>query len=174
MKANHQHSFVEDKDNQHRGGRRSRLFEAGRIKLLVLYLIQQQPKHGYEVIKAISDLVGGGYTPSAGTIYPTLNTLEEAGLIITPDAEAEPKQYQITEAGQLHLQQQQDLLDKLLEKLQMKRSLQENDQYRDIYRAMENLKTALRLQLAATDIEQEKIYSIAEKIDQVAVAIGRL
>ncbi|OUY09170.1 PadR family transcriptional regulator [Acinetobacter populi] len=174
MKPYRKHSFGEEKDNQYRGGRRSRLFEAGRIKLLVLYLIEQQPKHGYEVIKAISDLVGGGYIPSAGTIYPTLNALEEAGLIITPDAEAEPKQYQITEAGQLHLQQQQDLVKKLLEKLQMKRSFQENDQYRDIHRAMENLKTALRLQLASTDIEQEKIHSIAEKIDQVAVAIGRL
>lgn len=39
------------------GGRRGRLFESGKMKLLVLHLIQQQPKHGYEIIKAISDLI---------------------------------------------------------------------------------------------------------------------
>ena len=49
----------------HRSGRRGRLFESGRMKLLVLHLIQQNPKHGYEIIKEISDLVGDGYTPSA-------------------------------------------------------------------------------------------------------------
>ena len=61
--------------------RKNRLFEAGHMKLVVLHLISLAPKHGYEIIKEIGEIVGGGYTPSAGTIYPTLNYLEDMQFI---------------------------------------------------------------------------------------------
>ncbi|MCU4414945.1 PadR family transcriptional regulator [Acinetobacter sp. WU_MDCI_Axc73] len=157
---------------QHRSGRRGRLFEAGRMKLLVLHLIQQSPKHGYEIIKEISDLVGDGYTPSAGTIYPTLTNLEEMNLISVQDAER--KQYQMTQLGDAYIQEQQSKLDELLEKLRLRREIHNNDQLIEIHRAMENLKTALRLKLNTADLQQEQIYQIAEKIDQAAITIGRL
>lgn len=156
----------------HRSGRRGRLFEAGRMKLLVLHLIQQSPKHGYEIIKEISDLVGNGYTPSAGTIYPTLTNLEEMNFISLKDAER--KQYQVTQLGEAYMQEQQGKLDELLEKLRLRREIHNNDQLIEIHRAMENLKTALRLKLNTADLQQEQIYQIAEKIDQAAIAIGRL
>lgn len=156
----------------HRSGRRGRLFESGRMKLLVLHLIQQNPKHGYEIIKEISDLVGDGYTPSAGTIYPTLTSLEEMNCISLLDAER--KQYQVTEYGETYLKDQQEMLTALLEKLRIRREIHNNDQLIEIHRAMENLKTALRLKLNIVDLQQEQIYQIAEKIDQAAIAIGRL
>lgn len=156
----------------HRSGRRGRLFESGRMKLLVLHLIQQNPKHGYEIIKEISDLVGDGYTPSAGTIYPTLTALEEMNLIHLLDVER--KQYQVTEYGEAYLKEQQDMLAALLQKLRLRREIHNNDQLIDIHRAMENLKTALRLKLNIADLQQEQIHQIAEKIDQAAIAIGRL
>ncbi|EPC5372654.1 PadR family transcriptional regulator, partial [Acinetobacter baumannii] len=65
MRQQSEHHHAEHNDHHHghhRSGRRGRLFEAGRMKLLVLHLIQQSPKHGYEIIKEISDLVGDGYT----------------------------------------------------------------------------------------------------------------
>ncbi len=155
-----------------RSGRRGRLFESGRMKLLVLHLIQQSPKHGYEIIKEISDLVGGDYSPSAGTIYPTLTNLEEMHLISLLDVER--KQYQVTEEGEAYLKQQQDLLTALLEKLRLRREIHGNDQLIDIHRAMENLKTALRLKLNTADLKLEQIHQIAEKIDQAAVEISRL
>lgn len=165
-----------EQDLQHRehhhSGRRGRLFEAGRMKLLVLHLIQQSPKHGYEIIKEISDLVGDGYTPSAGTIYPTLTNLEEMNFISLQDAER--KQYQVTQLGEAYMQEQQSKLDELLEKLRLRREIHNNDQLIEIHRAMENLKTALRLKLNTADLQQEQIYQIAEKIDQAAIAIGRL
>lgn len=165
-----------EQDLQHRehhhSGRRGRLFEAGRMKLLVLHLIQQSPKHGYEIIKEISDLVGNGYTPSAGTIYPTLTNLEEMNFISLQDAER--KQYQVTQLGEAYMQEQQGKLDELLEKLRLRREIHNNDQLIEIHRAMENLKTALRLKLNTADLQQEQIYQIAEKIDQAAIAIGRL
>ncbi|WP_343682898.1 PadR family transcriptional regulator [Acinetobacter baylyi] len=157
---------------QHRSGRRGRLFESGRMKLLVLHLIQQSPKHGYEIIKEISDLVGNGYTPSAGTIYPTLTNLEEMNFISLQDAER--KQYQVTQLGEAYMHEQQGKLDELLEKLRLRREIHNNDQLIEIHRAMENLKTALRLKLNTADLQQEQIYQIAEKIDQAAIAISRL
>lgn len=175
MKQQSEHHHTEHNEHHHghhRSGRRGRLFEAGRMKLLVLHLIQQSPKHGYEIIKEISDLVGDGYTPSAGTIYPTLTSLEEMNLINLLDIER--KQYQITEFGEAYLAEQQEKLSALLEKLRLRREIHSNDQLIEIHRAMENLKTALRLKLNTTDLKQEQIYQIAEKIDQAAVAIGRL
>ena len=175
IKMQHQSDHREH-DTHHREhqrtGRRGRLFESGRMKLLVLHLIQQNPKHGYEIIKEISDLVGDGYTPSAGTIYPTLTSLEEMNCISLLDAEC--KQYQVTEYGETYLKDQQEMLTALLEKLRIRREIHNNDQLIEIHRAMENLKTALRLKLNITDLQQEQIYQIAEKIDQAAIAIGRL
>lgn len=171
MKQHSEHHHIEHNEH-HRLRRRGRLFEAGRMKLLVLHLIQQSPKHGYEIIKEISDLVGDGYTPSAGTIYPTLTSLEEMNLINLLDVER--KQYQITEFGKAYLTEQQDKLNELLEKLRLRREIHGNDELIEIHRAMENLKTALRLKLNSAGFQQEQIYQIAEKIDQAAVAIGRL
>ena len=161
-------------EEQHHHGRRGRLFEAGRMKLLVLYLIQQSPKHGYEIIKDISDLVGGGYSPSAGTIYPTLNWLEDMSFVAVENTGADRKQYHITQTGIEHLQQQQGITQELLEKLQTRREIHNNDQLLDIHRAMENLKTSLRLKLKAQDFSPEQVRKIAEKIDQAAVEITRL
>lgn len=171
MKQQSEHHHIEHNEH-YRLGRRGRLFEAGRMKLLVLHLIQQNPKHGYEIIKEISDLVGDGYTPSAGTIYPTLTSLEEMNLINLLDVER--KQYQITEVGETYLTEQQDKLNELLEKLRLRREIHSNDELIEIHRAMENLKTALRLKLNSAGFQQEQIFQIAEKIDQAAVAIGRL
>jgi len=161
-------------EEQHHHGRRGRLFEAGRMKLLVLHLIQQSPKHGYEIIKEISDLVGGGYSPSAGTIYPTLNWLEDMSFVTVENTESDRKQYHITQIGTEHLQQQQGVTQELLEKLNTRREIHNNDQLLDIHRAMENLKTSLRLKLKAQDFSPEQIRQIAEKIDQAAVEITRL
>ena len=175
MRQQSEHHHAEHNDHHyghHRSGRRGRLFEAGRMKLLVLHLIQQNPKHGYEIIKEISDLVGDGYTPSAGTIYPTLTSLEEMNCISLLDAER--KQYQVTEYGETYLKDHQEMLTALLEKLRIRREIHNNDQLIEIHRAMENLKTALRLKLNIADLQQEQIYQIAEKIDQAAIAIGRL
>ena len=168
----HSNHHENERDTHQRTGRRGRLFESGRMKLLVLHLIQQSPKHGYEIIKEISDLVGDGYTPSAGTIYPTLTSLEEMYCIALINNER--KQYQITEYGETYLLEQKEMLSALLEKLRVKREIHNNDDLIDIHRAMENLKTALRLKLNVSDLSQQQIHQIAEKIDQAAIAIGRL
>lgn len=154
--------------------RRNRLFEAGHMKLLVLHLIHQTAKHGYEIIKDIGELVGGGYTPSAGTIYPTLTYLEDMQFIVASQTDGERKQYSITPTGIEHLQQQQVRIQLILERLETRREIKNNDQYLDIHRAMENLKTSLRLKLKRGESNEHIIQQIAEKIDQAAVEIARI
>ncbi|MFU9045447.1 PadR family transcriptional regulator [Acinetobacter tibetensis] len=166
-------SYAHHSERPH-GGRRGRLFEAGRMKLLVLYLIAQAPKHGYELIKDISELVGGGYSPSAGTIYPTLTYLEDMGFVQVQLTEGDRKQFYITDAGNAHLKEQHSVIQQLLEKLETKRDIQSKDELMDIHRAMENLKTSLRLKLNAKSVDAETVRQIAAQIDAAAVAISRL
>lgn len=154
--------------------RRNRLFENGHLKLLVLHLIQLAPKHGYDIIKEISDIVGGGYTPSAGTIYPTLSYLEDMQFVEVENNPNHRKKYQITHIGQQHLEQQQTQLQNVLEHLETRREIQNHQHYLDIYRAMENLKTALRMTVKKPNLSTEQVREIAAYIDHAAVEISHL
>jgi DNA-binding PadR family transcriptional regulator len=79
-----------------------RMLASGDLRLIALYLIEQQPRHGYDLIKAIEEKTGGIYVPSPGVIYPALTFLEEAGYV-TSTAEANKRLYTITEEGKTHL-----------------------------------------------------------------------
>lgn len=153
---------------------RKRLFEAGEMKLLVLHFIAQQPKFSYDIIKDVSSLVGGNYKPSTGTICPTINYLEEHAFTEAQLTVDERKQYHITARGQAHLAEHQQTLQKTLTRFSTRQQIQTNEQYVDIKRAMENLKTSLRLKIQHTELNEQQIREIAEKIDQAAVDIARL
>lgn len=153
---------------------RKRLFEAGHMKLLVLHLIAQAPKFSYDIIKDVGAIVGGGYTPSAGTIYPTLNYLEEHHYIRLALNVDERKQYSITSAGIAHLEAEQTTVEKILCRFDTRKQIHNNEQFIDIKRAMENLKTSLRLKLSQAELSIEDVQKIAEQIDQAAANITRL
>lgn len=153
---------------------RKRLFEAGHMKLLVLHLIAQAPKFSYDIIKDVGCVVGGGYTPSAGTIYPTLNYLEEHQYIHSALNVDERKRYSITSAGIEHLEAEQTTVEKILCRFNTRKKIQNDEQYVDIKRAMENLKTSLRLKIQHSELTPKQVREIAEKIDQAAVNIARM
>jgi DNA-binding PadR family transcriptional regulator len=79
-----------------------RMLASGDLRLIALYLIEQQPRHGYDLIKAIEEKTGGIYVPSPGVVYPALTFLEEAGYV-TSVAEANKRLYTITDEGRTHL-----------------------------------------------------------------------
>ncbi len=83
-----------------------RFFGRGDVKYALLELLQERPMHGYEMMKALEERSGGFYTPSAGTIYPTLQLLEDRGLVTVQEQEGK-KIYSITEAGQAFLGERQ-------------------------------------------------------------------
>jgi len=74
------------------------VFSHGDLRLYLLNLLDEEPRHGYDLITALSERTGGTYTPSAGTIYPRLAKLEEEGLV-TKRVEGRKTVYEITEAG---------------------------------------------------------------------------
>jgi len=154
-------------------GRRERLFEPGHIRLLALHLLDQQPRHGYEIIRAIADLVGGDYSPSPGTVYPTLALLEDTGLATAATLENGRKQYAITDEGRAALDEQREHAERLVARLEHGRHRARTRGVPDIRRAMENLKTALRIRFGDELPDEDTIRRIAELIDKTAVDIGR-
>ena len=75
--------------------RRNQMFESGEVKFVILRLLKEKPRHGYEVIKALEEKLAGYYTPSAGTVYPTLQLLEDEGYVRSVDTDGK-KVYHVT------------------------------------------------------------------------------
>lgn len=100
-----------------RGGRRRRqMFESGEMKFVILRLIREKPRHGYEVIRALEEKLGGVYTPSAGTVYPTLQLLEDEGYVRAVETDGK-KVYHVTPEGERYLDEHGDLLDEILDRV---------------------------------------------------------
>ena len=87
-----------------------RMLASGDLRLVALYLIEQQPRHGYDLIKAIEEKSAGFYSPSPGIVYPALTFLEEAGYV-TSTAEGNKKLYTITEEGRAHLADNREAIE---------------------------------------------------------------
>lgn len=93
--------------------RRGPMFESGEIKFVILRLLREKPRHGYEIIKALEERMGGHYTPSAGTVYPTLQLLEDQGYVRAVETEGR-RVYHITPEGERFLDDNRDVLDEIL------------------------------------------------------------
>ena len=100
-------------DDDLRGGR---MLAQGDLRLIMLALIAEAPRHGYEIIKLIEDKTEGGYSPSPGIVYPTLTYLEEAGLL-TAQVEGTKKLYTITGEGRAYLKTNRDIATMVLDRL---------------------------------------------------------
>lgn len=101
-----------------RGGRsrRSQMFESGEMKFVILRLLREKPRHGYEIIKALEEKMGGCYTPSAGTVYPTLQLLEDQGFVRAVDTDGK-KVYHVTPEGEKFLDENRDLMEDIFERV---------------------------------------------------------
>lgn len=94
----------------------SPVFSHGSLRLYLLSLLDESPRHGYELIQALTDRFGGTYSPSAGTIYPRLAKLEEEGLV-TKTTEGRKTVYAITDAGRAELAARRPELDAIEEEV---------------------------------------------------------
>jgi len=90
----------------------SPVFSHGRLRLYVLKLLEESPRHGYDVIRLLEDRFMGLYAPSPGTIYPRLQRLEAEGLV-TQSQEGGRKVYQLTDAGREELASRREELAEL-------------------------------------------------------------
>jgi DNA-binding PadR family transcriptional regulator len=157
-----------------RGGRRGRMFESGELRLVLLKLIADQPRHGYDLIRAIEELTHGSYAPSPGVIYPTLTMLQDMGLIEEAAVEGARKPFAITAEGQAHLAERAEEVDALIERLTGAGEGKRRAGGRPIQRAVGNLLSALWHRVTAEDMGEERLHEIAAILDDAAQRIERL
>lgn len=155
------------------GARRSRQLEPGDLRLLILDALAAQPSHGYELIKAVGEWVGGDYSPSPGTVYPTLALLEDLGLARSEASDGGRKRFHLTPQGQAEREAQAPAIAAVRERLANARARAHARRLPEIRRAMENLKMALRLRLEGEAEATELVRRLAEIIDRAAVEVER-
>jgi DNA-binding PadR family transcriptional regulator len=171
--GDHRHGHGEGRGGRHRRGSRSgRLFDHGELRLVVLALISEQPRHGYEIIKEIEDRVAGTYSPSPGVIYPTLTMLEELGQATVAESNGK-KLYAITADGAAYLTANKTALDQALQRMQSVNTAHSGGPAPEIMRARENLKLALRLRESRGPLTEQQVRDIAAALDAAAIAIER-
>ncbi|MBJ3785662.1 PadR family transcriptional regulator [Devosia sp. MSA67] len=109
-------SRMADSDFGQMGGnfRVGRMLASGDLRLVALYFIEQQPRHGYDLIKAVEERSNGVYSPSPGIVYPALTYLEEAGYV-TSAADGNKKLYTITAEGKTHLEENREAVASTLD-----------------------------------------------------------
>ena len=157
-----------------RRGRR-RMFGSGELRLVLLKLIADEPRHGYDLIRAIEELTHGEYAPSPGVIYPTLTLLQDMGLIEEASGDGARKPFQVTKEGRQHLKEKADEVDALFERLEEEFAPHERSSGGPpIGRAVGNLMNALRHRIGRDGIDEDLLHEIATILDEAAQRIERV
>jgi DNA-binding PadR family transcriptional regulator len=156
-----------------RGGRIGRLLEHGDLRFLVLALLAEKPRHGYEVMRELEERTGGAYRPSPGVIYPTLSLLEDEGFVVPIAAEGGRKAYEATAAGKEALEANRASVDAIFARLDDAAEHSSGARPK-LQRAMQNLGTALRLRMQRGGVTEEQVDAIAAAIDEAAAKVERI
>jgi DNA-binding PadR family transcriptional regulator len=154
------------------GRRPGRVFGQGDLRLVLLKLIADKPSHGYELIKAVEEAVGGAYAPSPGVVYPTLTLLEDMGYVRQqPDADGAKKLYAITPEGEAHLGEQAKAVEAIFDRMAEVAAANRGRSAPQVLRAMQNLNTALRYRLGRGPVTEAQVQAIAAALDAAARAV---
>jgi DNA-binding PadR family transcriptional regulator len=156
-----------------RGGGRHRVFDHGDLRFLILHLVAEKPRYGYEVIKAIEDQLAGTYSPSPGVVYPTLTMLEELGYATVSSTEGGKKLYAVTQEGEAFLAANKTAVDAVLGRIGEVRAAYGQGPAPQILRAIENVRTAVRLRLSRGPLNDDQVQAVAAALDTAATTIER-
>jgi DNA-binding PadR family transcriptional regulator len=160
-----------------RGGRgRGRRGQFGReeLRLLLLQLIAEQPRHGYDLIKAMEDRSSGHYSPSPGVVYPALAMLADEGLIAEQASEDQRRKFAITEDGTKALEAAAIEAEQAMDRLTGLAERAERHRAPSVERAAMNLFTAVGQRLKGPGDDADLPHRIAEILDEAAQKIERL
>jgi DNA-binding PadR family transcriptional regulator len=153
-----------------RGGG-GRFFDHGELRYVVLALLGEQPRHGYDIIRAIEQRTGGAYSPSPGVIYPTLQLLEDVGHAKQMKGDDERNSYAITPEGRAFLDEHEGRIKDILARMDQVGRLQRSASPA-IMAAMDDLKSALRS--GAETWTEADVQEIADAIESAASRIRKL
>lgn len=161
----------------HRGGGRHRMFGPGELRLLLLLLLDEQDRHGYELIKAIEELAAGAYAPSPGVVYPTLSLLVDEGMIAEVPGEGARKAFTITDAGRAELAPRLEEAKAIVQRLgdfgKARQEAEGRTGSPPLRRAVANLMLALRHKVGR-GMDEPTAHQIADILDEAARKIERL
>jgi DNA-binding PadR family transcriptional regulator len=152
------------------GKRSGRVFEQGDLKYVILQLLDEKPRHGYEIIKEIEDRFGGSYSPSPGVVYPTLTMLEDMGFAKATVQESGKKIYEITAEGKAHLASNRPIIDDIFSRISEMAQSIFGEPMMDVHKAFKNLGAAV---YAPSDRKRtpEQIKKIQEILDRATMEI---
>ena len=157
-----------------RGGRR-RMFGSGELRLVLLKLIADEPRHGYDLIRAVEALTQGEYAPSPGVVYPTLTMLADMGLIEEVAAEGSRKAFAATDEGRAHLETNAGDVEALFDRLEEEfPDRKEGSNHPPIGRAIKNLMNALGHRVSHDGFNEALVHEITEILDEAAQRIERV
>lgn len=124
-----------------RSRRRSRVFDRGDLKYMILRLLGDRPMHGYEVMRALEEGSGGCYTASPGSVYPTLQMLEDQGYVASAEEEGK-RVYRITDAGRAFLEEHSDRVDDIVDRVEALGERFSGSEFRELTRSFVQLAQA--------------------------------
>jgi len=154
--------------------RRRRILSGDQLRLVLLHLVGQQPRHGYDLIREVEALTNGAYVPSAGVVYPALSLLADMGHVTTSDDGEGRKVLSLNDTGRKALQGAEAEVKLLLDKLASLGAAEQKVDGGPVRRAMHNLKAAVRGRLASEEVDHETLLKAAAIIDEAAAKIERL
>lgn len=157
-----------------RGGRRRQWFEAGDMKYVILKLLKDKPRHGYEVMKELEERMHGCYSPSPGTVYPTLQWLEDEGLVLAKDVDGK-KVYEITDEGRRFLEEHRDVVEDIFDRVREAVERTVGGSMVEVNRAVKDLmksvyRTGWR---TADDATRQKLAEILRRAAAEVEAVGK-
>ncbi|WP_426755438.1 PadR family transcriptional regulator [Myxococcus sp. Y35] len=149
------------------------MFEPGELRSVLLHLLEQKPRHGYEFIRELETLTRGAYAPSPGVIYPLLTMLEDLGQVEASSTGSARKVFALTEEGRTAASETRKEAEASLKRLQLLGDENAWNESGPVWRAMHNLKAVLRQSLSAGR-DKDTLLQVADIIDEAAKKIERL
>jgi DNA-binding PadR family transcriptional regulator len=169
--SGHHRDGTRDPDDHEFGRHRRRLFEAGDFRILLLSLLGEKPRHGYELIRLIEQMFGGTYAPSPGIVYPTLTLLEDQEFATVQATEGEArKRYAITAQGRHWLEQHADAVAGIHARIAIDvRAMKGSAVPESVRQAMRTLKHALNIDQRVWS--EARTQRVLKAIEQVIAAV---
>jgi DNA-binding PadR family transcriptional regulator len=145
------------------GGPGERFFGRGDLKYVILELLKEQPRHGYDIIRALEDRMRGRYRPSPGSVYPTLQMLEDLGYVSSSQQEGK-KVYTITDEGLRYLNEQQSTIDDIRSRITAGWDAAQRPEVSDLMHEVQQLARAL-LRLGTRSLQDpERLKRLRETV----------
>jgi DNA-binding PadR family transcriptional regulator len=150
------------------------MFEQGDLKYVILRLLAEKPRHGYEIIKELEDRFSGAYAPSAGTVYPTLTLLEDLGYATVVPEESGKKVYSITPEGEKYLEENKGAVEDIFERISDIGSSFLSEAVMDVNKAFGRVARATYTSVPWQSGDKSVIAEIKQVLEQAATEIEEI